>query len=151
MHHVGYVVCSLMRFAVLAHETCPVYGKHNMKLLKTYVMKYLIVSSLEKCRIYGNHGACALDCHSRCHCDGVLFSYPDVKKARRQLTRKCHEPGSRRHCSRYGAYSVIAARKAHKLATEYFRVIIVRFFLKFARTRVERRYSVELFGIPFGI
>ena len=72
---------SLMSFSIASYQTGSVYGKYNRKILYTYIMNDLVVSSLQKGRINcynGTHTSC---CQSCCKSNCMFFRNSYIKKA----------------------------------------------------------------------
>ena len=69
-----------MGCSVLTHNASPVDGKNNRKSFDTNIMKYLIISTLQKSRIYGHHRLEPFSGQARGKCYAVLFGDSDIKK-----------------------------------------------------------------------
>ena len=66
---------------VAGHKTRAVYGEKYIQLHQADIMDDLVVGTLEKCGIDGDHGQQTLAGQARRKRDGVFLRHADVKEA----------------------------------------------------------------------
>ena len=71
---------SMVCRAVLSYYSSPVNRKHNVQVLQTDVMNYLVISPLQECGINGNNGFYTLRSQTGGKGYGMLLRYSDIIK-----------------------------------------------------------------------
>ena len=108
-----------MCISISSDKPRPVNRKYNMQFLKTHIMQDLIVSSLEKRRIYRHHRNKPRRGNSCSKCHGMFLRYAHIKSPVRKPLCKYRHTGSFSHgrCDRHNP--VIFFPKLHKLSGKH--------------------------------
>ena len=86
-----------MRLPVASDKPGPVHGDHDRQVLKTDIMKRLVIGPLEEGRINGKYRLHPARRQTGCKGHGVLFCDPHVKEPFREILFKCGKSGPVRH------------------------------------------------------
>ena len=141
---IGIIKDSLVGLSVASHQSCPVYGKKDRKILDTYVMKHLIVSSLQKGGIDCHHRTQARSRHARsaCHCMSLRNSH--IKKAVRKLFSKSCKSRTVRHSRCHGYQLWMGFPKLAQLSGKYLCIGgFLLFPIFFSRCNIKRTHTVK--------
>ena len=78
---IGKIENSLVGLSVTSYQTGTVNGKYNRKILNTYIMQNLIVSSLQEGRIDCHHRLHSTCCQSCCKGNSMLLCNSNIKES----------------------------------------------------------------------
>ena len=97
-----------MGLAVASYQSGPVHGKYDRQILKAHIMKDLVISSLQKRRVYCHHRAESGGSHACGTGDRMLLGDTHVEKSVRKYGTSC---GSRFSSGPRGAGGVNGVRE----------------------------------------
>ena len=113
-----------MGLPVASDQTGPVHGDHHRQVLKTDVMKRLVIGPLEEGRINRKYRLHPAGRQSGCKGHGVFFRDPHIEEPLRKIFSKCGKSGPVRHGCRNGHDFVIFARDIRKHLGKHFGIAV---------------------------
>ena len=140
----------MMGLSVASYQACPVYCKHDRKILKCHIMDQLVIGPLKEGRIYRKHRLHP-SCRKACR-EGhpVLFGDSHVKKPVRVHLPESGKPRPVCHGCGNGYNIRIPSRLIAQDFAEYIRISILVFWrFQFACLHLERTYAVEFIRLKF--
>ena len=125
---IGKVKQTVMRGSIFTNNSPTVHGKDHGMLFKAYIVKDLVIGSLQKGGIDRNHRTKSLNSHAGRKGHGMLLGDTNIKKAFGKGLGKGLESGSLGHGCRDRHNTLIFSRKLNHGISKDFR-IGRRFFL----------------------
>ena len=141
---------SLMGLSVASDQACPVYRKHDRKILKRYIMDQLVIGPLKEGRVYRKyrlHSSCRKACRKG---HPMLLGDSHIKKPVRIHLPESGKPRAVCHGCGNGYNIWIPPCLVAQDFAEYIRISILVFrCFQFACLHLERAYAVKFIRLKF--